>query len=239
MIPTALITPALVLMGWCVWVRRRTWSLPWDRAMTLSVALQAAGLLLTMPMRQEWPGRVLFELLGCHHMRDYFGQLCFIAAAGGVVYAAACRLLPDGGLRVFMRRTEYPSAAAAFLMLIFLQSSSSTKVWRGHDDFFAEPCDGWLRAYWLTYVAILVYLLAHLAWLLLILRRDARSRMVGTVLLVAVGVGSVAVVALGARVIFPTLGVPDELVWGLLGIASALSVYASARSWTQRETLLA
>lgn len=234
MLQTALITPAMMLIGWSIFVRRYSWRFRWDRMITLGVAFQAAGLLLCAPDAPERQlGAILFEITGVTHVRDYFGHLCFISAAVAVVCALICRLVPDAQVETVMRRVEWPCAGAALVMLICLTSSNSLTAWHGHADFFQEPRDLWLTIYWFTYMGIVAYVLGYMVRLLLILRQDPRSRTSATTFIAAIAAGSIAMTAVIARLIDPTI-VSSDFIWGPLGVASSLSAFASAWSWRSR-----
>lgn len=233
MLQTVLVSTVLVAIGWCLYVRRRSWRFRWDGVLTLAVALQAAGFVLCMPAQGRWIGRALFGLTGITHIRDYIGGVCYLAATCAVVYGVAYRLTSAEQLERSMRFAEIPATVAALVMLVCLMSSRSLRV-RGVDDFFQVPCDGWLTLYWLTYLGTCVYLLNYLVRLLLVVRQDPRSRVSADAYICAVAAGNAAIVAQMFHVLLPRLGVSSLWVWMPLCVASALAALGIGWSWRRR-----
>lgn len=232
MIPAFLIAPALGCCGWAIWSRRKTWRIRWDRALTLSVLLQAFAFALCAPITSSGPGHLLFVVTGTAHLDDYFGHLSFIAAAACVIYACAGRVAPDDELEPLMRKVEFPGTAAAALMLIARTLSNKLSA-ETQPDFLNLTCDTWLAIYWLIYGAIVIYLLGILIKLLLVLRQDPRSQTTANLFIISTTFGIASITALIGRVIIPGI-LSGWWVWVPLCVSGYLAAAAAALSWRRR-----
>lgn len=230
MLQSATVIAVSFLAGWCIWVRRHSWRYRWDSAITLSVALQAVGFILTAPFQLHYLAKWLFALTGHAHLRDFAAHLCFMSSACAIVYAAAYRLATREEVEHFMRRIEIPTAIAAALMLLTILYAPALDGKFPTGDFYNVPTDGWLKLYWLTYGLILIYLLGHLIYLLGILRQDPRSRRSANLYITATLIGFIA---LGALLAHTLLGVPVPVcwMWGPLFTASGIAICVGAWSW--------
>ena len=81
---------ALCFCGGALWVRRKTWRVQWDRAVTMSFLFQGLGFALCAPTMSHYLGHALFRISGVAHLSDFFGHVLFICAICCVVYACAC-----------------------------------------------------------------------------------------------------------------------------------------------------
>ena len=90
-----LIALTLACAAASLWTRRLTWGCPWEVAPTLAIALYSVGAVLTSPLATTITGRTLHTVTGIWHFNDYLGHICYIGAAGAVVYAALSRLVDD------------------------------------------------------------------------------------------------------------------------------------------------
>lgn len=225
------ILSVIVVSGWAVWVRRRTWRIRWDAALTMSVVFDGLAFALINPASGPIIGPTLHRLTRICHIRDYFGHLFFICAACCVIYAVACRIAPDGDLEDFMHRIEIPGAITAGAMLASISLSPNLKTTH-QTDFFDVPVDFWLRIYWVSYGGLILYLIWVLIRLLLVLRRDPRSRVAADMFILAAAWGALSFLALLVRVLF--VPVPDLWIWISLCMASGLASFAAAWSWRGR-----
>lgn len=230
-----LVVAALSAIGWCIWVRRYTWLLPWHRALSLSVVLQGIGFALCMPIQSHYLGNALSAVTGISHLRDYFGHLFYLAGTAAVVYAVSLRLFPDDQLRRFMRRVEVPGCLVAFVMLICVAHSPALHQ-PGADDFFDVPCDRWLVLYWTLYCAFKGYLIIYACCLLLVLRTSPASQRTADLFLASNLVCLVGVTARVADVLPTELTIPGYMYWADLVICAVIGSYAGASSWQARQT---
>ena len=232
MTQSALISLAVCFCAGAMWVRRKTWRIQWDRALTMSVAFDGLAFALVSPTQGRWLNQALFNLTGIAHLSDYFGHLLFICAVCSVIYAAACRLVPDDELEALLHKIEIPGAVAAAAMLGALTLSKNiTKQPR--TDFFDVPCDFWLRVYWATYGVLVIYLTFFMVRLLLVLRGDPRSRTTANMFLVSAGFGLVSFGSLLVRVVGPK-SISCFWIWAPLCISGAVAAFAAAWSWRGR-----
>jgi hypothetical protein len=225
---------ALCFCGGTLWVRRKTWRTQWDRAVTMSFVFQGLGFALCAPIQSRYLGHALFALTGIAHLQDFFGHVLFICAISYIIYACACRLVPDHELEDVLHKVELPGAVAGGTMLaaITLSGNLSRKT---PPDFLDVACDFWLRVYWLTYGAIVIYLLCFAARLLWVLRRDPRSRFTSALYIIAAGLGVVSFAVLLTR----SISIPGGLVarywiWAPASVAGGLAAFAAAWSWRER-----
>lgn len=233
MLQSMIVLPVFSLIGWCIWTRRHTWRMRWHQSLTLAVALQGVGFFLCVPIQGEWLGPIIFNLTGVAHLRDYVGHLCFMAAAGSLIYTVATRLLPARQVDSFMRRLEVPGATAAVAMLACMMSSPTLRHRPCCTDFFQMSRDGWLVAYWIIYMGICGYLLLYLVNLLFVLREDPRNRVVATLFITAVRIGFVAIAAVLTNAVSPG-HLSSVWIWVPLCISSGLAAVAGAwpaRGW--------
>jgi hypothetical protein len=237
MTQSALIAVALCFCGGAIWVRRKTWRIQWDRALTMSVLFQGLGFALCAPIQSRYLGHALFALTGIAHLSDLFGHVLFICAICLVIYACACRLVPDDELEYVLHKIELPGSIAGATMLAAITLSHNLSR-KPLPDFVDVSCDFWLRVYWLTYGAMVIYLLCFLIRLLWVLRHDPRSRLTSDLFIIASELGLVSFAALLTRVINPGL-VARFWIWPLTFwtpacVAGGLAAFAAAWSWWGR-----
>ena len=235
MTQSALISLPVCFCGGAIWVRRKTWRVRWDRALTMSVLLQGLGFALCAPAMSHYLEHPLFRITGVAHLRDFFGYVLFICAICCVIYACACRLAPDDELEDLLHKIEFPGAIAGGTMLAAITLSHNLSR-EPPTDFLDVPCDFWLRVYWLTYGAIVIYLLCFVLRLLWVLRRDPRSRLTSDLFIIASGLGVVSFAALLTRVINPGLVARfwNWTFWTPACVAGGLAAFAAAWSWRVR-----
>lgn len=224
---------ALCFCGGTIWVRRKTWRLQWDRALTMSFLFQGLGFALTAPAMSHYLEHALFRISGVAHLRDFFGHVLFICAICCVIYACACRLVPDHELESVLYKIEFPGAIAGGTMLAAITLSDSLSR-ETPLDFLHVPCDFWLRVYWLTYGAVVIYLLCFVVRLLWVLRRDPRSRLTADLFIIAGGLGVVSFAVLLTRIIVNPGLVARFWIWTPSCVAGGLAAFAAAWSWRER-----
>ena len=233
MTQSALTALTLCFCGAAIWVRRKTWRIQWDRALTMSFLFQGLGFALCAPAMSRYLGHALFRISGVAHLHDFFGHVLFICAICCVIYACACRLVPDHELESVLYKIEFPGAIAGGTMLAAITLSHNLSR-EPPPDFLDVPCDFWLRVYWLTYGAIVIYLLCFLVRLLWVLRRDPRSRLTSDLLIIAIGLGLVSFALFLTRIIINPGLVARSWIWTPSCVAGGLAAFAAAWSWRER-----
>jgi hypothetical protein len=200
----------------------------------MSFVFQALGFALCAPAASHYLGHALFKITGVAHLHDFFGHVLFICAITCIIYACACRLVPDHELEDVLHKIELPGAVAGGTMLAAITLSHNLSR-KAPPDFLDVPCDFWLRVYWLTYGAIVIYLLCFAARLLWVLRRDPRSRLTSALYIIAAGLGVVSFAVLLTRCISTPGGlIARYWIWTPASVAGGLAAFAAAWSWRER-----
>lgn len=237
MLPVSVvITPAVVGVAWSATVRRQTWRIRWERPNTLAVTLQGVALLLVAPTETRYLGRWLQAATGVAHLDDYLGHLCYLAAGASIVYAAGCRVADDQQLVRLTMWAAAPGVMAAHVMMAALVCSNAPKRWP-RDDFFAVPVDNALRIYWFTYAGAMVWILGFATWLLMILRKDPRSRTSANFFIAGCLCGAVAGVVRIHASLTPDPNDGDISVWILACVAGLLCAVGAGHSWRAKTRL--
>ena len=212
-----------------LWTRRLTWSCPWEVAPTLGIARIASGgpdvtardhghRAAAAHGHREW------------HSYDYLGHICYIWAAGAIVYAALSRLVDDDDiLRASIRRLELPVLLVVTAMLVALAMSHTNSGY--HPDMYDVPVDTWLAVYWLLINGMLMSLFTYAARQLLILRQDERSRLTADMFIL----GSVYGFS-DASLASPTRSCRSWTRWVLTRSCGFLAAPPGCRSWAARST---
>ncbi len=227
----ALIALTLACAAASLWTRRLTWGCSWEVAPTLGIALYSVGVVLTSPLATTIAGRALHAVTGIWQLDDYLGHICYIGAAGAIVYAALSRLVDDDTLRASIRRLELLAILVVTAMLAALAMSDTNSGY--YPDMYDAPVDTWLAVYWLLINGMLMYLFMYAARALLILRQDERSRLTADMYIVGSVCGFLACVASLANALMPQLHAmgADAVVW-LFSCSSGVSFIAGAAySW--------
>ena len=229
---TVLIAITLGCIGWSLWIRRVTWSCRWEVAATLNIALQGFAVLMMSPWASETIGQVLYSLTGMWNLEDYIGHDAYIVAASAVVYNALGRLQDDHAMQLTFRQyVERPATLCIPLLLVTFSVGNGAAIYR--PDFFEVPTDFWLNLYWLLLCGTLIYLLGYGSRALLILRKDARSRRIANVYLIASIAGITACIVRIVTAFVPALQAVEggTLVWIFACMCGAGFALASAHSW--------
>lgn len=233
MIQQLLIGVALAAAGWCIWVRRHSWRCRKDAALTLGIAFTGIGLFLAAPFQNRYLGTLGYTLTGIGHIDTYIGQMCMTSSGACVIYAVASRLVPDHHIEKVMRRVEYPNALAATIMLAMLISSPKMRH-QPHCDFFAIPPGPYLAVYWAAFLTLITYQLAYMIRILLILRRDPRSRLSANLFIFAASLGLLWVAATTAHFVIPHCWITPTALWVLVCGPATIVGLAGAASWRKR-----
>jgi hypothetical protein len=148
-------------------------------------------------------------------------------------------LLGDAGFDVLLvnarhvNKIEFPGALAGGTMLAAITLSHSLSR-EPPPDFLDVPCDFWLRVYWLSYGAVVIYLLCFVVRLLWVLRRDPRSRLTADLFIIANGLGVVSFAMLLTRIIINPELVARVWIWAPSCVAGGLAAFGAAWSWRER-----
>jgi hypothetical protein len=220
LIATATIVVALL----AIWSVRRSWYIPWERPATITVALLTLDVLLLTSPVSHWLSPKLHAVTGRWNLEDLTGHICVVIAMCSLLYLVADRLdMKPHQFRWFVRsRIELPATLAIALMVaLFVTGDISDRY---IPDTVAADATTWLRAYWLTMSVACYYLLWNIAQVLLILRRDPRSRRAATAYLIATAVSAACGVAFIAAI--------EPLQWVM--VRAEVVGFAIAASYTWR-----
>jgi hypothetical protein len=219
-----IVTVTLVAALLALWRIRHAWRIPWERPATIAVSLLTLDVLMMTRQLNWWLSRKLHAVTGLWNLEDLTGHILVVVAMCSLLYLVADRLdLTPSQFRWFVRfRIELPATLAIALMVALFVTGDITD--RYIPDTVAHEATGWLRGYWLTMSVACYYLLWNIAQVLLILRRDPRSRRAATAYLVAVGVS----VCCGVAFILAI----EPLQW--LMVRAELVGFAVAASYTWR-----
>ena len=226
-----LIALTLAFAAASLWTRRLTWRCPAEVASTLGIALFSAGAVLTLPLATTTIGRALHAITGIWHLNDYFGHICYVGAAGAIVYAALSRVVDDDTLQASMTRLKLPTRLVVTAMLAMLAMSDTNSGY--YPDHYDVPVDIWLAIYWLLINGMLMYLFMYAARDLLILRQDERSRLTADIYIAGSVCGFLGCVAGLANALIPQLHTmdADAVVWFFSSASGVSFIAGSAYSW--------
>src|SRR6201987_1979712 len=98
MTQSALTALALCFCGVTIWVRRKTWRIRWDRALTMSFVFQGLGFALSAPAMSRYLANPLLRVSGVPALLAFCGNVLFICALWCVISACACRPVPDAAV---------------------------------------------------------------------------------------------------------------------------------------------
>jgi hypothetical protein len=237
MIFALMITVVVACVAWSLWVRRPTWRYPQQSGTTASVALLGATALLLSPLAAATLGRALHGLTGQWYLDDLLGHACAVGAAAAIAQTALIRCADNRTAEAMLRRwVEFPAVLSFPLLLAtFTLSEVPDAEHRAADYFFEVPADVWLGVHRLIFNALMIYLFAYIIHLMVILRRDERSRCTADIFIVSAAFGVLACLTRIVTILYPPLLTVETVRLGPLGAcacACGLGVaVASGRSW--------
>lgn len=216
-----------------LWFRRATWRFPWEMATSASVACMTISMLLIPPFMAGIVGPPLYALTGLHNAEDLLGHLAYLGGLSALLQAMLSRIdLPE--YRAFIRARVIMPAKASVPVIISLFIAGSPE--RPVADFITESGhlkDGWLLAYWQLICAAALWIIGHLVWALLIIRRESpASAVVANCYLAAIALDVACVLALSANAFWVQF--PAWPGWWLLCVATAAYAAAAGLSWRAR-----
>jgi hypothetical protein len=220
---------ALTTAAWAVWVRRKCWTIPWERTTTSAIAQLMLALVLLAPATEPYTGRLFCLLTGRWHMDNLLGFMLELGALVSSNIAAMMRM-PT------MRRYIVPMLwhplviATAVQMMLFWHSSITHDP--GHD-ILQLPHHGWLTIFFVLQCALVGYYGGINAWCARVhLRGDSRSRPVALAWLVCVGLGGGSMLGF----LLTALGLVDWFDYCRLAMCVAVAIFAvaSCRSWQRK-----
>ncbi|GBE65942.1 hypothetical protein MFM001_24040 [Mycobacterium sp. MFM001] len=224
---SALILVTLAAIFYSLWIRRDTWRSRWEAGASLNIALQGCAVLLMSPWASATLGPVLHGVFRRWNVEDLLGHICLIVAVTAIIHHGLARLDHERQLRrLFRRHVEIPLRwGIPLLVAVFVIADEGY-----HPDLFpAHVSTVWFGAYWLVLGGLLIYLFSYAGRVMLILRKDARSRSTVNLYLISAAFG---IAATAIQVITAELGIDITLpVWLCACLGAIGFAYGSARSW--------
>jgi hypothetical protein len=224
---SALIVVTLAAIFYSLWIRRDTWRSRWEAGASLNIALQGCAVLLMSPWASETLGPALHAITGRWNVEDLLGHICLIVAYTAIIHHGLSRLTDEQQERgLFRRHIEIPLVVGVpLLVAVFIIDDEPY-----HPDMFPAHVNSvWLGAYWLVLGGLLIYLLGYASRVLLILRKDPRSRATVDLYLISAAFGVAANVIQTSTA---WAGVDITLpVWLCACLGAIGFAYGSARSW--------
>lgn len=222
-----MVVATLVLVLYCLWVRRATWWSRWEAAATLAIAMEALALLLFTPWAGIELGPTLHSWLGLWNVQQIVGFICLIAGVLANIYHMLVRLAdPDQVLPIMRSHLQLPVGLGVGAVLV-----AFVKTDRGSEpDIFATLTgDRWLTLLEVAASALVLFLSAYVGRLLLALRDDPRAgrtlHLYMAAMVFAVAACVVAVVSIGIGCY------SGPLIWACLCMSVGTFAYGLARSW--------
>lgn len=227
---SALIIVTLAAIFYSLWVRRDTWRSRWEAGASLNIALQGCAVLLMSPWASATLGPPLHHLFRRWNVEDLLGHICMIVAVTAIIQHGLARLDDERGSRTLFRRQVQIPLRLSIPVLIAVFFSADERY---HADLFpAHVSTLWFGAYWMVLGVLLTYLFAYAVRVLLILRRDTRSRETVDLYLISAGFGVAATVI---QVSTAEAGIDITLpVWLCACLGAIGFAYGSARSWNAK-----
>lgn len=223
---------ALSCICWSLYVRRVTWRCRWEAAITLTISLQGAAILLMSPLASDTIGPWLHSAFGIWSLEDLAGHLICTMAGMCFIYHLICRLGDD---EIFQWRwkmyVERPASVIVPMVVVAFWMSSKVRSFK--HNLFAVQADGWLEIYWTLQCGFIIYMMIYAAWATLILRQDPRSRTTANIYLTASGLGVLACLVKIATAFDPNLTGEAHgiVVWLFVCLACVFYSLGSALSW--------
>ncbi|AGS82386.1 hypothetical protein PBI_REDNO2_87 [Mycobacterium phage Redno2] len=218
---TALTIAALSCLGWSLRVRWMTWSLRWELASTIAVALLGLSIVLTF----------------CLGLLQVAGHICLIAGAGAIATTAVSRIEGDTW-HIVRRWVANPMLAGVLAMVaaLFLGGGFTAEL-RGRQ--WSIPI--YIEIYSVAMTATTAYLLGFAILALVVLAGDVRQRRMAVLFLVPCTAGFIAqlgqMALLACMLTDVHLWAEERAYWAILmGTAVWLMGFAiaAAYSWQQK-----
>ena len=172
-------------------------------------------------------GTALYHIFRRWNVEDLLGHICLIIAVTAIIQHGLARLDDERQLRRLFRRHIKNTLwlGVPLLVAVFIIANEGY-----HPDLFpAHVSTIWFGAYWLVLGGLLTYLFSYAGRVLLILRKDPRSRVTVDLYLISAAFGVAATVI---QVTTAEAGIDITLpIWLCACLGAIGFAYGSARSW--------
>ncbi|WP_234806614.1 hypothetical protein [Mycolicibacter nonchromogenicus] len=217
----------VVVVLYCLWVRRDTWWSRWEAGATFAIAMEGGSLLLVTPWASDELGPPTYSLLDLWNVPQLIGWLGLIAGVIGNIYHMLVRLTDPAHVWPIMRKHLLaPVGLGLAVMLIAFVNST-----RGFEpDMFARlDGDGWLTVYEVTVSVLVLYLSGYVARLSWALWRDPRARTTIRLYVAAMSFATAGVVV--GIISVATHRYAGPVIWACLCLSVSIFAYGLAQSW--------
>lgn len=232
MLKALVITTALAVVTYSLWIRRFTWTYRWEKCTTCSVALLGVSGVLTSPLFDSTVGRYIWKTTGLRDAENVLGHALLIFASVGIVHTVTSRYVYENEQADLLRKWIHLPAffAAGALLVPAVCAGLDTPVLSGGP---------WIAAYWIIQSAIVAYLLGFAAVILNRLREEPRHKQTADLYLAACVVGILACLARIAPLVLTNIDFPGpqsiQILASTLKYAwIGLFAYAAADSWKRK-----
>jgi hypothetical protein len=230
----ALKISTVALLVWCVFRRLSAWRWRGERDITVAIALMLAAILILIPPLSGIIGNAAHDWTGQWNLEAFAAHVLCIGADAAIVHHVAWRALDRAQLRrAFRTHVELPATLAVGLMFGFLELGNGVRIRRSC--FYLVPTDLWLTLYWLTFVAVLSYIIIYAAVAMRVLRRDSRAEVPMMIYLSGVSFGLAALAERVLSVIFPILNTPIGMAPAAILGCLAVAAFAWGAVCSQRQ----
>lgn len=207
--------------------RWRSFTAPWDFALSWSLIFAAIGLPLTLtraPTVTPAVNRALHAMTGLWQLNIWLAQCSYMAALVALLYHALTRLVDVAELHHRFRWHVAPVVSVMPPVSLALLWASPAVAASCPASVVDVPIDGWLLAYWRLVSVTLIYLFVYCGWAVMaILIHDRRSRLVASMQFIAIVLGIICTVPLNSPI--------DPII---RSAATVLFAVSAAISWHRR-----
>lgn len=231
----AFIVATVVMVSYCLWVRRDTWWSRWEAGATFAIAMEGCALLLLTPWAAIELGPTLHSLLGLWNAQQVLGFLCLLAGVIGNVYHMLVRLTDPAHVWPIMRK--HLLVPVGLCVAVMLMAFVNTNRGFEPDLFAVLRGDHWVTAFEVTGAAVLLYLTGYIGRLMLSLRHDHRARTTLALFLAAMTF-AVAACLVGITSIYIGRDA-GPAIWACACLSVMIFAYGLAQSWQAKKAWFA
>ncbi|WP_046302025.1 hypothetical protein [Mycobacterium sp. UM_Kg27] len=231
----AFIVATAAMVTYCLWVRRDTWWSRWEVGATFAIAMEGLALILLTPWAGTELGPPLHSVTGLWNVQQVLGWLCLIAGIVGNIYHMLVRLTDPAHVWPIMRKHLLVPVGSG--VVVVLMAFFNTDRGFQPDLFAALGGDHWVTVIEVANAALVLFLSAYVARLMLSLRKDPRARTTLMLYLAAMTFAAVACVAAVISIWFG--GYAGTVIWIGVCLSVGTFAYGLARSWRAKRAWFA
>ena len=224
---SAFLAATVLVTLYSLWIRRDTWWSRWEVGISLSLALEAAGLVLMSPWASQELGPSIHRATGVWNLQQLAGHICFVIAIAANIYHVLPRLADINRVRpLFRRQVQWPLTVGVVAMVaVFVTADAGYR----RDGFSASGDGPLVDVYWVLLCGLLIYLSGYATRVLLVVRSDPRAR--ETVELYTASAAFALAACVAQLSTTWTHSDVNSLVWMCTCLGVAIFAIGAARSW--------